>query len=108
MAPADAAALRVEVAYSPQPRVVDQVLLSLPAGSTVADAVQASGLLARHGLADAAGLGLALWGRAVDASATLRDRDRVELLRPLLVDPKEARRLRYRSQAERRAGRRPR
>ncbi len=72
----------------------------------MADAVQASGLLPRHGLAGLDGLALAVWGRAVNAGSALRDRDRVELLRPLQVDPKESRRLRYRSQAERRAGRR--
>lgn len=97
--------LRVEVAYAPQPRQVDCVALTLAAGSTVADALRDSGLLARHGLADTRGLGLAVWGRAVEPTTPLRDRDRVELLRPLLVDPKEARRLRYRSQGERRATR---
>ncbi len=106
MAPAEAALLRVEVAYAPQPRVVDLVALALPAGSTVRQAVEASGLLARHGLELNAALALAVWGRAVDAATPLRERDRVELLRPLLVDPKEARRLRYRSQGERRAARR--
>lgn len=105
MAPADGAALRVEVAYSPAARTVDVVILSLPAGSTVADAVVTSGLLARHGLSvdgTPAAVSMAVWGRAVSAATPLRDRDRVELLRPLLVDPKEARRLRYRSQGERR------
>jgi putative ubiquitin-RnfH superfamily antitoxin RatB of RatAB toxin-antitoxin module len=42
----------------------------------------------------------------VSADSTLRDRDRVELLRPLAVDPKEARRLRYRGQSDRFADRR--
>jgi putative ubiquitin-RnfH superfamily antitoxin RatB of RatAB toxin-antitoxin module len=96
----------VEVALAAEPRRVDCVALQLPLGSTVADAVQASGLLPRHGLVGLDGLALAVWGRAVNAGSALRDRDRVELLRPLQVDPKESRRLRYRSQAERRAGRR--
>ncbi len=109
MAPADGTALRVEVAYAPQARAVDLVSLSLPAGSTVGDAIVASGLVARHGLVTdgtTAQVTLAVWGRTVAAGTLLRDRDRVELLRPLLVDPKEARRLRYRSQGERRATRR--
>jgi hypothetical protein len=105
MAPADGAALRVEVAYSPAARTVDVVTLNLPAGSTVGDAVATSGLLDRHGLSlegAQAPVSIAVWGRTVSAATPLRDRDRVELLRPLLVDPKEARRLRYRNQGERR------
>jgi putative ubiquitin-RnfH superfamily antitoxin RatB of RatAB toxin-antitoxin module len=48
----------------------------------------------------------AVWGRVVEPATVLHDLDRVELLRPLQVDPKEARRLRYRSQAERTGARR--
>ncbi len=109
MAPAEAiepvALLRVEVACAPLPRQVDCVALQLPAGSRVNDAVRASGLAQRHGLGAVEGLALAVWGRPVDGDAPLRDRDRVELLRPLQVDPKEARRQRYRRQAERRGPR---
>lgn len=105
MAPAEAAALVVEVAFSPGPRMVDLVVLTLPAGSTVQDAVLASGLLERHAAPLQPPPGLAVWGRPVTAATPLRAHDRVELLRPLQVDPKEARRLRYRGQAERRAGR---
>jgi hypothetical protein len=41
-------------------------------------------------------LTLALWGRAITPATVLQPQDRLELLRPLLVDPKEARRMRYR------------
>jgi putative ubiquitin-RnfH superfamily antitoxin RatB of RatAB toxin-antitoxin module len=91
MAPAD---LRVEVAYCPGPGQTDLQALVLAAGATVADAVQASGVLARHGL-DASALKLGVWGRPRPAETLLRDRDRVEIYRPLTVDPKEARRQRY-------------
>lgn len=107
MAPAEPpGTLRVEVALAVAPRRVDCVALQLPPGCTVADAVRLSGLLPRHGLDGLDGLALAVWGRAVSGGSTLRDRDRVEVLRPLQVDPKESRRLRYRSQADRRGGRR--
>jgi uncharacterized protein len=106
MAPVEGAALAVEVVFSPGPRLVERVELNLPPGSTVQEAVDASGLLQRHASALGEGVTLALWGRAVDSTTVLRERDRVELLRPLRVDPKEARRLRYRSQAERRTTRR--
>jgi putative ubiquitin-RnfH superfamily antitoxin RatB of RatAB toxin-antitoxin module len=99
MAPAESPGpLRVEVALAAAPRQVDCATLLLSPGSTVADAVQAS-----HGLAGLDGLTFAVWGRAAGAGALLRDLDRVELLRPLQVDPKESRRLRYRGQADRQA-----
>jgi putative ubiquitin-RnfH superfamily antitoxin RatB of RatAB toxin-antitoxin module len=106
MASAEPGMLRVEVVYAPAPRTVHPVSLRLPAGSTVAEAVQASALLARHGLQGLDGLTTAVWGRVVDQATVLRDLDRVELLRPLQVDPKEARRLRHRSQADRTGARR--
>jgi putative ubiquitin-RnfH superfamily antitoxin RatB of RatAB toxin-antitoxin module len=90
--------VHVEVAYCPAPGVTDLSALDLPDGSTVADALQASGVLGRHGLqADAVDVGV--WFRAAETTALLRDRDRIELYRPLTVDPKEARRLRYRKRA---------
>ena len=100
MAPAEAAdsLVDVEVVYAPAPHVIDRSPLRLPSGATVADALQASGVLSRHGL-DAATLQIGLWGRACPPEQPLRARDRVELYRPLLVDPKEARRLRYKGKA---------
>lgn len=67
------------------------VALELPEGASVADAVSASGFGA-----DAQISGYAVFGEAVKADAMLRDGDRLELLRPLLIDPKEARRQRAR------------
>jgi putative ubiquitin-RnfH superfamily antitoxin RatB of RatAB toxin-antitoxin module len=86
--------LQVEVVYCPQPGQVDQVRLRLAAGATLADAVQASGLLQRHALV-AEGLRVGIWGKLREAGTLLRARDRIEIYRPLTVDPKEARRLRY-------------
>jgi uncharacterized protein len=102
MAPADTSgALRVGVAYSARADEVDVVELLLPAGSTVLDAVRASGLQARHPGLDLARLTLAVWGAARRASDPLRDHDRVELCRPLQADPKDARRRRHATQAQR-------
>lgn len=86
--------LRVEVVYCPQPGQTDRVELQMPAGATLVDALQASGLLARHSLV-LAGLRAGIWFKAKDPGTLLRDRDRVEIYRPLTVDPKEARRQRY-------------
>jgi putative ubiquitin-RnfH superfamily antitoxin RatB of RatAB toxin-antitoxin module len=94
------AELQVDVVYCPAPGQVDERRLRLPPGSTAADALRASGVLSRHGL-ELRTVSLGVWCRLADADTLLRDRDRVELYRPLKVDPKEARRLRY----KRRAGR---
>jgi putative ubiquitin-RnfH superfamily antitoxin RatB of RatAB toxin-antitoxin module len=88
--------IAVEVIYSPGPRQVEVVPLALPEGSTVAQALAASGLLERHGLAGGPLPDCGVWGRRQPPAAVLRDRDRVEVYRPLRCDPKEARRQRYR------------
>lgn len=93
MAPADAT-LAIEVAYCPRPGQADLVALRLPAGATVADALRESGLLQCHGL-PLPGLPTGIWCKVRGHGTVLRDRDRVEIYRPLTVDPKEARRLRY-------------
>jgi putative ubiquitin-RnfH superfamily antitoxin RatB of RatAB toxin-antitoxin module len=87
----------VTVAYA-APRIEALVRLRLAAGSVVADAVAASGLLDRHEL-DPRALGYAIFGARALASTPLAAGDRVELTRPLLVDPKEARRRRAESKA---------
>lgn len=95
-----AAPLTVSVAYSPRAGEVDEVSLRLEPGATVADALRLSGLAARHpGLAIDA-LPVGLWGAFCGRDDRLRDRDRVELYRPLRVDPKEARRQRQRTQVK--------
>jgi putative ubiquitin-RnfH superfamily antitoxin RatB of RatAB toxin-antitoxin module len=100
--------LQVLASYSPAPRVVDSVALSLPGGATVADALRASGLLGRHGLVADVSLAVGVWGRLRALDSPLRDADRVEVYRGLLVDPKEARRQRYRKQPPRKtAAKRP-
>lgn len=83
--------MRVEVVYA-LPQKQERVALDLPPGSTVLEAVQASGLL--QGLPQAAFSHLGVWGRPVAPETRLRDRDRVEIHRPLIADPKEVRRAR--------------
>jgi len=101
---ADAATLRVVVAYSPAPRQVDERALQLPAGSTVLDAVHASGLPAAYPAIDLGAGMIGVWGRKARADQVLRDRDRVEIYRPLRVDPKVARRERFSKQGARGTG----
>lgn len=94
MGHAETRALQVEVVYCPQTGHTDLVSLQLPQGSTLRDAVRASGLCQRHALQEDA-LRVGVWGRLQTPDKALRERDRVELYRPLQVDPKEARRQRY-------------
>ena len=68
----------------------------LPAGATVGDALVGSGL------GPVPGGGTAVFGARVQQAEVLRDGDRVEVLRPLQVDPKEARRKRAGSRPARR------
>jgi putative ubiquitin-RnfH superfamily antitoxin RatB of RatAB toxin-antitoxin module len=86
--------LKVVVAYA-APGVEAQIELVLPEDSVVADAVDASGLIARLAL-DRAIIGYAIFGQRARADTPLRDGDRVELTRPLVADPKDARRRRAR------------
>ena len=88
--------LAVEVVYSAGPRRVWCWSGTLPAGSTVADALLASGVGQAHPGLDVGHCEVGVWARRCATTQPLRDRDRVELYRPLKVDPKEARRLRYR------------
>lgn len=97
--------IQVEVAVGVAPREVRIVRLSLPAGSTVRDALRASGLFAQvAGFTEdslAAGQwSVGVWGRKERPGHVLRERDRIEVVRGLNVDPKEARRVRYRAQGE--------
>lgn len=96
--------MRVTVAWSPGPRDVREWALQLPEGSTVRDAVLASGWLqedASHGVERA---DVGVWGRRCTGDQVLREGDRVEVYRGLLVDPKVARRERFRKQGARATG----
>ncbi|HEX5124809.1 MAG TPA: RnfH family protein [Rhodanobacteraceae bacterium] len=82
----------VEVAYAEPAR---QFLrrVTLAAGATIADAIAASKLEAELGI-DASALACGIWSKPKPRETQLADGDRVELYRPLLADPKDARRKR--------------
>jgi putative ubiquitin-RnfH superfamily antitoxin RatB of RatAB toxin-antitoxin module len=88
-----AARLRVTVAWA-APARVHLLQVEVPAGSTLRDAVLASGLLALEPGLDADRLRLGVFGHARPAEQPACDGDRIEVYRPLAVDPKEARRVR--------------
>lgn len=102
----DEGALDVEVVYAAGPHRMARVALRLPAGSTLTDAVRASGVLDGLAAEVVEQLEAGIWGRLAPGGTLLRDGDRVELYRPLAVDPKEARRLRYRRDGAGKKGKR--
>ena len=75
--------------------VVDVVPVAVAAGATVADAVARSGIVDARALA-LDRIGVAVFGRRVGWNTRVAEGDRIELTRPLVADPKEARRRRAR------------
>lgn len=95
--------IRIEVAYATAARQ-DLVTIEVPAGTTVAGAIE---LCRRQSLlpeAAFANLDLGVFGRRESASRVLEPGDRVEIYRPLEVDPKEARRRRAQFKIKRSRG----
>lgn len=85
--------IEVEVVFAlPRQQVLTTV--SLRAGSTVADAIAAAGIEQRFPARDFADATVGVWGRPVARERQLRAGDRVEIYRPLVIEPREARRRR--------------
>ena len=85
--------INIEVVYALPD---EQTLLrqQLPAGTTAAEAVKASGIIDKHPEIDLAVNKLGIFGKLTKADTVLRDKDRIEIYRPLIADPKEVRRKR--------------
>ncbi len=100
--------LSIEIVVGWAPREVQQWHVQVPAGSSVLQALHTSGALqTRAELSEqslAAGIwSIGIWGRREKSGHELRDQDRIELVRGLIVDPKEARRVRYKANGGRAA-----
>lgn len=85
--------LTIRIVYALPERAWQQVL-ALPDGSTIADAVNGSGLLEAHPELSDWPSRVGVHGRRLPPETKLRDQDRIEFYRPLLIDPKDARRQR--------------
>lgn len=83
--------LRVEVVYALAGEV-DAVGLLVGPGTTLAQAVEASGIPARHPELRGSALRLGVYGTERDPQSEAKAGDRIEVYRPLEVDPKDARR----------------
>lgn len=85
--------LTIEVVYATALRQ-EVVRLAMAEGSSLEQAILASGLPARHPEIDLAACAVGIFGVRASLATVLRDQDRVEIYRPLRVDPKESRRQR--------------
>lgn len=93
--------MEVCVCHSPASGQVEERSLRLASPATVGDALQAAGWASQ---ADQGGVACGIWGRVCAATTLLHPGDRVELYRPLTVDPKVARRERFAQQGAGRSG----
>ncbi|MBB5406204.1 MULTISPECIES: RnfH family protein [Paraburkholderia] len=84
------ARLTVEVCYA---LAAEQALIAveLPAGATLQQAIGASGILQRFPSIDLNTQKVGVFGKLKPLDTVLADHDRVEIYRPLLVDPKVSR-----------------
>lgn len=96
-------AISIVIVFSPRPRQVVEIPMTIAPGFTAAQALMSAAYLgesATHGL-EVTGLGV--WGRKIVPSYLLQDQDRLEVYRSLTVDPKVARRERFVKQGAKKA-----
>ena len=94
----------VTLVFSAQPRSVQEWVLEVPQGCLVSDALARGALHWGVPLADLIANELGIWGKRVGLDHSLQAGDRLEMYRPLKVDPKVARRERFVRQGAKSAG----
>lgn len=85
--------IQIEVVYARADRQ-DVIPLTLAAGSTLKQAVEVSGLMEKYPDIDPVKGKYGIYSKLAKPDTVLRDRDRVEIYRPLIADPKEVRKQR--------------
>ena len=88
--------ITVTVVYA-LPESATEIELTLPAGATVSEALERSAFAAHHPEVDLARCPVGVFGRRVGRDRVLADGDRIEVYRPLIAEPKDARRRRAQS-----------
>ena len=96
--------IQVTLVYCPAPRKVKSVVLDLPLGATLLDALKSEQAQPVVSGLDLQRATLGVWGRQARACQVLQAQDRIEIYRPLTVDPKVARRERFVKQGVKKAG----
>jgi len=85
--------INVEVLYAlPQEQTL--LKIQIPPGKTIEEAVKMSGILEKYPEIDLATNKVGIYSKLSKLDTVLRDRDRIEVYRPLIADPKEVRRKR--------------
>ena len=87
------ASIEITVAYA-HPDKQLEIPLTVPAHTNVSAAIQKSGILQKFPEIPFPDIKMGIFGKPVVIDAGLRDGDRIEIYRPLMLDPKEARRQR--------------
>ncbi len=85
--------INVEVAYA----LADKqtlIPLALEEGSTAQQAIDSSGVLSQYPEIDLAKNRIGIFGKLCKLNTVLREKDRVEIYRPLIADPKAVRKKR--------------
>ncbi|MDD2761769.1 MAG: RnfH family protein [Methylomonas sp.] len=85
--------MRVEVAYAAADRQAI-IEIELPLGSTVEQAIQASGILEQFSEIDCTRQKVGIFSQVCKLQQTIQDGDRIEIYRPLIQNPMDARRKR--------------
>ena len=101
--PDESGGLRIEVVYSPAPRQVKTWIVVLAAGATLESALRETAFVDFPELRPER-LAVGVWGNKTSLSHLLQAGDRVEIYRALRVDPKVARRERFKRQGAKTAG----
>lgn len=96
--------MRVTLVFSPASRVTVEDAIDLPDGCTVATALTTSHWRERFALDAGNDLTFGIWNHPATLQTLLKPDDRVEIHRPLRVDPKRARRERFHKQGAKAAG----
>lgn len=85
--------MKIEVVYA-LPHEQTLLTVEVPQGATLGEAIKLSGILEKHTDIDLANCKFGIFGKLSKADVVLREKDRVEIYRPLIADPKEVRRKR--------------
>ncbi|MBB71025.1 MAG: RnfH family protein [Legionellales bacterium] len=85
--------MNIEIVYA-LPDEQELLTLTVAAGTTVQQAIEASNILTKYPEIDLNENKVGIFSKLVSLDTVLRDKDRIEIYRPLTIDPKEARFLR--------------
>lgn len=96
--------MNLSLVYSPAARQVREWSFELAAGSSIAEALACSGIFNEFAQLRVDCIAVGVWGKRRPLSYLLQESDRIEIYRPLRIDPKLARRNRFNGQGAKSAG----